>query len=57
MRKIRFWYDCAFSGCEGEEIHDVKDVTTDCELEQRAREIMENNLQPMYGWEEVDEEE
>ena len=51
MRKISFWINTGFAGCDYEEIMEFDDNTTDKELDEEAKIFLTNNID--FGWYEV----
>ena len=54
---VKIVTDCNFYGCSTTHFIEVKDNTSKKELDELAREWMENDIQPTYYFEEVYEDE
>lgn len=48
MRKITFWINTGFSGCDYEETMEFDDNTTDKQLDEEAKTFLTNNID--FGW-------
>ena len=51
MRKISFWINTGFAGCDYEEIMEFEDNTTNEQLHEEAKIFLTNNID--FGWYEV----
>lgn len=51
MRKISFWINTGFAGCDYEETMEFDDSITDEQLDEEAKIFLTNNID--FGWCEV----
>ena len=54
MRKISFWINTGFAGCDYEETMEFDDSITDEQLDEEAKIFLTNNID--FGWCEVQDD-